>query len=50
MVRITLEFSSILVGDPSPLARHHWPYLVHVVWFPSYLPLEGTGRIHNFGL
>jgi hypothetical protein len=26
------------------------PYLIRGVWFPSCLPLEGTGRIQIFGL
>jgi hypothetical protein len=48
MVWITPGFSSFQVGGPSYSVRSGGTYPVWGVWFPSRLPLEGTGYIQNF--
>jgi hypothetical protein len=42
-VRIAPGSISFLVGGPYPLAKSGGPYLIQGIWFPSRLPLEGTG-------
>jgi hypothetical protein len=39
-----------MLGAPPLQPRVVGPYPVWGVWFPSHLPLEGSGRIQNFGL
>jgi hypothetical protein len=50
MVWIAPWFISFMLVTPPLLQGVVGSYPIRDVWFPSYLMLEGAGRIHNFGL